>query len=119
MALAEVSHNAGASGFRIDSPHVVYNWLQCCHLSNLVGDNLCKRFEYYTIVAFVAPAVLLAQLYFFLDPSAASGGSLLPSLNTQLAFTFFVSFNWLMLVLLQLAVGIRHNSYREEILHDM
>jgi hypothetical protein len=41
------------------------------------------------------------------------------SLNTQIALSSFVSLIWLLLVLLQLVIGIRHNAYREEIIHDM
>ena len=109
---------AGALGFCINSPDVVYNWLQSIHLSNLVGDRLGRRFEYYTALACLAPAVLLIQLYYFLA-TAKDGSSLLLPLNTQIALSSFVSLIWLLLVLLQLVIGIRHNSYREEIIHDM
>ncbi len=114
---AAVSLNAGTLGFFINSPEVVYNWLQIIHLSNSFGDRLGRRFEYYTILACLAPAMLLTQLYYFLA-TAKYGSRLLP-LNTQIILSSFVSLVWLLLVLLQLAIGIRHNSYREEIIHDM
>ena len=98
---------------------MVYNWLQCSHLSNFVGDYFGRRFEYYTVVACLAPAVLLTQLYYFLDTARDGNHSRLLSLNTHIVLSSFVSFVWLILVLLQLAIGIRHNTCREEVIHDM
>jgi hypothetical protein len=47
------------------------------------------------------------------------GGPRLLSINTQLVLFSYVSVVWLVLLLVQLIIGIRHNQSRQIFIHDV
>jgi hypothetical protein len=107
----------GNLGILISAPDAIFNWLQCERILFQCSERLGRRFEYYTVVACLAPVVLLLQLYFFSQKAGTT--SSLTSYNTQIVLSIYVSVIWLVLVLLQLLIGIIHKNHAERFNFDM